>query len=911
MVAQIDAVNQNPSEEILKTKLTLPQIRPDLVFRSHLLQQLVGNVQKSTLTLVSAPAGSGKSTLLSVWGSAGNAGMPVAWVSLEERDNVSARFWTYVIAALRAFAPECGEEALALLRLPQPPDIESVLVALINTLTDLPHPLALVLDDYHLITSTTIHNECLFLLDHLPPQIHIIMSTREDPALPLHRLRARGQLRELRAADLRFTHDEVAIFLQQTMHLTLSPEDIAALEARTEGWIAGLQLAALSMQGQVDGKSFIASLTGNHRFILDYLAKEVFQQQSEEMQEFLLRTSVLDRLTASLCNAITGRADAQAMLECMEQANLFLISLDHERRWYRYHHLFAAFLQDRLRQTSPHLLPELHQRAGIWCEDNGLIAEAIDHALQAGLFDHAAQLIESAAKTLWRWQKTNTLMKYLEALPVDLARSRPRLSIYLAWASMYTDEGKCSAWLRYAEHQLRRQKYSEDWGTVSTELKQMLGEIFTIRTFLASRQSNVAKIINYCQRANELLAKVSPLRGPLKYLMAYVSSSTGDDDTACRFLEEGIVASKAAGNDLYVANSYVYLVCLQISRGQMRQAAATCQQALAYSTVSPTGQILLTGAAYFSLYELHYEWNNLEEAQRFLEKALDYAKRAGDSGLEAVARLLLPALLFAQGQREQAFQAFEEHYSRLPLYPRDKISMVARDCRVRFWLEAGDVASAARWAQEYVLEIEDERDPLYVIERAALAHVYLAQGKADEALRLLERAVVVSKQTGRIYYLLCGMSLQALALHAQHDTYAALKVLAEALALGEPEGIVRVFADCGQQMAELLLLLLESAQQSNGASRERCSSRAYILKLLAALNFQPSAREQRPAHPPVSSREIEVLRLIAGGYSSREIAQRLVISEGTVKTHMKRIYAKLEVNSRTQAIARARVWSLL
>ncbi len=284
MVAHINAVNQNPSEEILKTKLALPQIRSDLVFRSRLLQQLTESIQKSTLTLVSAPAGSGKSTLLSVWGTIENTDMPVAWVSLEERDNVSIRFWTYIITALHTLAPECGAEALALLRLPQPPGIESVLVTLINTLTALPHPLVLVLDDYHLITSTAIHNECLFFLDHLPPQIHIIISTREDPALPLHRLRARGQLMELRAADLRFTLDEVAIFLQQTMHLTLSPEDIAALEARTEGWIAGLQLAALSMRGQADSKSFIASFTGNHRFILDYLAKEVFYQQSEEMQ---------------------------------------------------------------------------------------------------------------------------------------------------------------------------------------------------------------------------------------------------------------------------------------------------------------------------------------------------------------------------------------------------------------------------------------------------------------------------------------------------------------------------------------------------------------------------------------------------------------------------------------------------
>lgn len=865
---------------------------------------------ESALTLISAPAGFGKTTLLSDWGRTVSADVAVAWITLDEEDTISTRFWTYVIAALQTLVPACGEEALALLRLPQSPPVESILVALINSLTTLSRTLVLILDDYHVITNISIHDEFTFFLGHLPPHVRVMLASREDPVLPLHRLRAQQQLTELRAHDLRFTLEEVTTFFHQTMHLDLTSEDIAMLESKTEGWIVGLQLAALSLKEQKHSGEFIALFTGNHRFILDYLAKEVFSRQPEEVQEFLLHTSILDRLSAPLCNALTGRCDGQVMLERLEQANLFLIPLDYERAWYRYHALFAEFLRERLNHTYPVQAPTLHERASAWCEGKGLISGAIMHALSAGHFTRAADLIESSASAMWSWSETNILTPFLEALPPEIVRSRPQLCIYRAWVLYLTSYlSEAERWLQNAERQLDMLEHEKGAGISPLQANHLPGEVWAIRSLMAAARYDLARTLDYFQRTSQLLATTSALYGQIKFTMGWVLSSLGDDEAACHCLEEGILASKEVGNDLYTARSYVSLACLQMSCGHMRGAEATCQQALRYGSASQTGQTLLMGAACFSLFELHYEWNNLEEAQYYLERAIDYAKRSGDALLERTACLMLPNLIFAQGQREQALQLFEEEFQCIQKAPLSRVLMVARESRVRFWLEAGDTASIARWERTYALDVEDDRDPLYAIERMTLARAYLAQGKAGEALGMVEGLVEKAKCTGRLYTLLNGMALVALALQAQRATQQAINTLAEALTLSEPEGMIRVFADFGGPMAELLLLLLERQRSGNHAI-ERKPSQEYLLKLLSALHIK-TVTLARPQSAPVSMREKEILCLIADGFSTREVARSLVISEGTVKTHMKRIYAKLEVRSRTQAISRARMLGVL
>jgi len=566
-----------PTSPLLETKLYIPKWRAGLVSRPRLIERLEQGIERK-LTLVSGPAGFGKTTLLAEWLAATPASeRPAAWISLDQSDNDPALFWAYFITALQAVQSGVGEITLSLLNSPHPPPTEALLTTLINEITTIPHEFVLVLDDYHVIDAQPVHSGITFLLDHLPLQMHLVIATRADPPLPLARLSGRGELTELRASDLRFTPDEVTAFLNKVMDLNLSPEDIATLEARTEGWIAGLQLAALSMQGEQDVSGFIEAFSGSHRYIIDYLAEEVLNRQSHSTRTFLLETSVLDRLAGSLCDAVTGRGDGQATLEMLEDSNLFLVPLDNERRWYRYHHLFGNSLRNRLHRGQPDQVPELHDRASRWYDDNGLIAEAISHALQAKDFVRTAYLVEQAARSMVARGEVTTLLAWLEALPGELIRSRPQLC--LAHSRVLFVLGKLDeAELRLLDVEAGCEAASSPHERA--ELEAIPGEVAAVRALIAHVQEDTPRAIELSHLALESLPQDNlHLRGLITMTLGLVYRLSGDIAAARRAYSEAVTINQQTGHALTAMVSLAGLAQLQVLEGHLDQAAGIYEQA--------------------------------------------------------------------------------------------------------------------------------------------------------------------------------------------------------------------------------------------------------------------------------------------------------------------------------------------
>jgi LuxR family maltose regulon positive regulatory protein len=620
---------------LLTTKLYIPPARPKLVSRPRLIERLNAGLHRK-LTLVSAPAGFGKTTLLSEWTHAGVRSreygvgskeyaserpptpyslLPTpffAWISLDESDNDPIYFLAYLIAALQTNETNIGRGVLSALQSPQPPPTEAILTTLINEIAAIPDRIVLVLDDYHLIDAQPIHDALTFLLRHLPPQVHLVIAAREDPPLPLARLRARGQLTELRATDLRFTSSEAAEFLNQVMGLDLSAEDIAALERRTEGWIAGLQLAAISMRGHKDVSGFIQSFTGSHRFVLDYLVEEVLERQSESIQNFLLQTAILDRLTGSLCDTLTGQDNGQATLEKLEHANLFIVPLDEERRWYRYHHLFSDLLRQRLRQTQPEQIPMLHHRASEWCEQNGFTDEAIEYALRGEDFERAADLIEKSVDAIWQRGGHTKLRRWLAGLPVELVFSKPHLCIFHAWGLFVSGQQDA------AEQSLQAAEKALDLSLVlspvegsgrATETspierdqppgpdrKKIQGRAATIRAFMASFRGDVPGIIQYARQAlDHLPERDLAWRSSAAIALGDAHSFNGQSMAAYRVRLEALEASRAAGNIYMVLIASMKLAVTMRQQGRLERVIEICQQQLQLANESGLSQTAVVG----------------------------------------------------------------------------------------------------------------------------------------------------------------------------------------------------------------------------------------------------------------------------------------------------------------------------
>jgi LuxR family maltose regulon positive regulatory protein len=880
---------------------------------------------KHKLIFISAPAGFGKTTLLSAW--IPHSRRCVIWVSLDEGDNDPTRFWVYFISALQKLQGNLGENALLLLQSAQPPPLALILTTLLNELATFPDDFALVLDDYHVVENPAIHEAISFLLNHLSSRLHLIITTRVDPPLPLSRLRARGQLTELRAADLRFTPAEVATFLNEVMGLNLSAKTVAALESRTEGWIAGLQLAALSMQGHQNINGFVEAFTGSHRFILDYLTDEALERRPKGTKNFLLQTSILDHLCAPLCDAVTGQSDGQAMLERLEQANLFLIPLDEERRWYRYHHLFAEVLRARLRQAQPDSVPELYRRASRWYEQQGLLAEAITLAVTAADLEQAARLVEQHGPHLTQRGQVQTVLGWLNALPEALVRSRASLCIVHAQALMFTGH------LEAANVRLNEAEQCIQPETPANQSQAILGQVALIRAIIMRFYGNLAHSIALSHQALELLPEAQAnLRSVALLNAARVYLVSGEVTTVNEtLLLEAITQIQTLGNQVAIMTSLTNLARLQTLQGRLRQAMATYAKAAQVVSRPDVLRALIGSLAYYAgLGNLLREQNDLGQAQRLLAQGLDATTQLFDADLVALCYMALARLKQARGDHAGAIETLDE-FARLARQRKFYENLIAHGAatKAQLQLAQGNLAAAIRWADERDLPVAGEPDYTHELEYLTLVQVRIVQGRSNpvgahllEALRCLAWLLPAAEAGGRMGSVIEILILRALAFQAQGDSTGALTTLEQALTPAEPEGYVRIFVDEGEPMAELLgRMKAVSLSGGRGGRMEE-----YVPKLLAAFPAEeksddspllPRTRAKLPVGAasllvePLSERELELLRLVAAGHSNQEIAQELFLALGTVKKHLNNIFGKLDVQSRTQAIVRARELNLL
>ncbi len=882
------------STPILATKLYIPPPRPTVVSRPRLIERLNEGLHHK-LTLISAPAGFGKTTLLTQWLS--ESGTPAAWLSLDAGENDPARFLTYLVAALQTIAATIGEKVARVLQSPQPPPIESILTALLNDLTTLPDPVVLVLDDYHLIDAQPIDQALAFLLEHLPPQLHLVLATREDPPLPLARFRARGHLTELRAADLRFTPAEAAEFLNEVMGLRLSTDDISALEQRTEGWIAGLHLAALSLQGHEDPAGFIRSFTGSHHFVLDYLVEEVLQQQSASVQTFLLRTSILERLCGPLCEAVllAPAASGQTTLDYLERANLFLVPLDHERRWYRYHHLFAELLRQRLHQSIAFAPEEaesqvnaLHLRASTWYEAQGLELDAFHHAAAAQDVERAERLMEGKGIPLHFRGAVTTLLDWLASLPRPALDARP--SLWWRYGALLLVNGHTTG----VEEKLQAAEAALEGAEADDQTRNLLvGRIAAARATLALTRYQVEPMLAQSRRALEYLPPNNlSLRANAHWTLGTAYLFQGDRAPARRAYTEAIALSQAAGDIFTTILATIGLGNVQEAENQLFLAAETYRRVLQLAGDQP---LQIVYEAHLGLARICYEWNDLEAAEQYARQSLHLARQY-ESVIDrfVLCEVLLARLKLARGEVAGAAallaEASQSARQRNFVYRLPEVAAA----QVLTLLRQGHLAAATQLAETHGLPL-------------SRARVHLASGDPSAALAVLEPVRQQVEARGWADERLKVMVLQALALQAQGNKDQAVNLLVDALALAEPGGFIRLFVDEGASMAHLL-----AAAAAQGKMPD------YIGKLLADCETEEQPRAATPDRPPaqpliepLSRREVEVLRLIAQGLSNQEIGERLFLALDTVKGHNQKIFGKLQVQRRTEAVARARQLGLL
>jgi LuxR family transcriptional regulator, maltose regulon positive regulatory protein len=900
---------------LIATKLYRPRPRRALVARPRLRARLDRGAA-GPLTLVAAPPGFGKTTLLAEWlATTRSDERAAAWLSLDRSDNQPAAFWTALIAALRRAVPGVGAGAPALL---ESPPLDAVLATLLNELGTLPHDVVLVLDDYHAIDARDIHEGMTFLLDHLPPQLHLVLATRADPPLPLARLRARGELVELRAADLRFTPAEAATFLNEAMRLDLAAADVAALEARTEGWIAGLQLAALSLQGRADATGFIAAFAGDDRYVLDYLADEVLARQPATVRDFLLHTAILDQLSGPLCATVTGRDDGGALLAALERGNLFVVPLDDKRRWYRYHHLFADVLRAHLLAEQPGRVPELHRRASDWYERHDLPDAAIRHALAAGDAAHAADLVERAGPAMARSRQEATLLGWLQALPADQVRRRPVLSVWYAHILLAGGElAGVEDHLRNAERWLDTPTARREGSAVPAEamvvvdeeeFRRLPGRIAVARAGQALARGDAAAAVTHARRVLDLVPADDHLgRGGAAGFLGLAAWASGDLEAAHRTYAEGMAHLRLAGNIADVIGGAVVLANIRLAQGRLHEALHTYEGGLQLAAEHGTPTMRGTADMHVGLAELHREWGELDVATQHLRRAEEQGEHTGFPPHPYRWRVAAARLQAAQGDLDGALALL---HAAEPLYVSDfspDVRPIAA-LKARVWRAQGRLADAIAWARERDLSPDDELGYLVEYEHLTLARVLLACDARDRVRRpegavlgLLARLLRVAEAGGRMGSVIEVLALQARAHRARGDLPAALASLERALALAEPEGYVRLFSDEGPPMAALL-----------AAAAKQGIARPYVRRLLAAAG---TVEESTPANQdliePLSERELAVLRLLATDLDGPAIARELLVSPNTMRTHTKNIYGKLGVNNRRAAVRRAEELQLL
>ena len=991
------AASPGAAAPMLVTKLYLPRPRPDLVARPRLRERLDAAFD-APLTLVSAPAGFGKTTLVADWlqsgirdrgsgvrkagGAAEAQAAPVwpddvdlepwhpkpedgtsrretrnsyrsdprpltpdpsvAWLSLDTGDSDLATFLRSLIAAFQRIAPAVGGTTIALLQGPQPPDPDTPLRLLLNDLTALPRDSVLVLDDYHLISTPAVHTALGVLLDHLPPQLHLVIATRADPPLPLARLRARGQLVELRAAEVRFTRDEAATFLTQVMGLPLSGAEVAALESRTEGWIAGLQLAALAMRDRSDLAGFIGAFTGSNRFVVDYLAEEVFERQPPHLQSFLLHTSILDRLCGSLCDAVMGAAEhaprgaaqhassrpipgdsqaayTQVVLEELERANLFVVPLDDDRRWYRYHQLFGEVLRERLvRGAAVEELRTLHHRASTWYAAHGLIEEAIRHALDAGMPDRAADLIEDRAELLIRQSEFIILRRWLAYLPEAVIEQRHRLALVLSAVLMTTgDFAAVERWHEAAERKRPTDAHialrdglegSQPDAADAPDagwLDDVPGVVLTHRSMMARAQNNLPHAITLGQAALEHLPTQFVFRRSIASWNLGMAQLLSGDLAAADASFAQMWSGVHTPEHLYTRIVAVYSQAqIRVIRGRLLEAAQLYQATLALA--AQAGPLPAVGMLHIGLADVLREWNMLDAATQHVMTGLALCREFGQLDVQAAGHAVRARLYQASGDQPAA----DAELAHIERNPPQGIFDRWSEPRARAWLAHGQVEQAEQWAIRNGAGVDTPASYHHEIEQLVLARVLLARNERAQALALLDRVRSSSEAGGRFGAVLEALVLQAIALDALGDRPTAVETLQRALVLAEPAGYIRLFVDEGAPLATLLTLLSRTPPAA--------PLQPYLQRVRAAVSAGMHADDAAPTGPapaslaePLNAREQEVLRLFADALSNQEIADRLVVARSTVKWHINNLYSKLGVSTRAAALARAKELNLL
>jgi len=861
---------------LLKTKLHAPVLRPERVLRSRLIDTLNNNLLQDkefcrSLTLVAAPAGYGKTTLVCQW--LETLDIPAAWLSLDPEDNDPVRLLQYVTASIRTVLPDSCSEAFSILSGGQGASSELILTALINEFYSQPEPVVLILDDYHVIRNPAVHSLIAFLLDHHPSNLHLVITTREDPLLPIARLRARSQVLEIRQQGLRFTPEETGNFLQKVMGLDIRPEEIAALEQRTEGWIAGLQLAALSMQSCEDISSFIEALTGSSRFILDFLMEEVFERQTTEVREFLLRTAVLKRLSAPLCDRVAGSRGSEEILQTLDQANLFLVPLDQSHEWFRFHRLFSELLRFRLRGAYPEIEPELHKRAAAWFEEQGLAGEAIHHALASGDWKEAGGFIQKAVTDYLKRGEVHTVIGWFEKLPESYLFADPKLLFDYCWPLLLAGQfQKAEPILGQLEKMAR-------------EHPVFLGEIYAAQAYAARGLNDPARMVERSQRAMQLLPENSAhSRGIVALNLGLAYWHQGLMGEAEPLLEEALLSARKTENLYALLTAQIFLGRIYAVRGELDRAAAAFRRALQMGDRIP-----INALAYMDLAALHYEWNELETSERTLNQAIALSKRGQNDEFLAGCLLLKSRLQIAAGDFTTA----------------EKVLNQAQNLVNKANIE-GQMAERVLAARAYLLLTKGDPPDDIQAERFEQtdSHTFyrfigLTAARClpeEEKRQVLTRLGRNAEKQGWVYGLISIRIVQAAAADSGEE---GLEFLSSALELGRKGRFVRSFAEAGSDVVALL----------RSAARKGIFT-DYTNQILSALDGK-RVFKGADLPEPLSERELEVMELICSGMSNREIAEKLVISTGTAKTHVHNICGKLGVRNRTEAAIKAKELELV
>lgn len=911
---------------IIKTKINLPSLKRNLVLRSRITRALTDGIESGRkLTLVSAPAGFGKTTLVSSWIEGNN--IPAAWISLDEGDGDPARFLTYLVAALQTLISGVGDGVLAALQSSQTVSPNDLSTTLLNELNSTEDDFILVLDDFHAVNSTAMGELLSFFVEHMPPAMYLVITTRQDPALPLARLRARNQLTEVRAADLRFTEDEAAAFLNQVMGLNLSAEDIAVLEARTEGWIAGLQLAALSMQGQQDTTNFIRSFSGANQFVLDYLLEEVLKKQPEALQRFLLSTSIFNRLNGSLCDAAlqSENVSAQEALETLERNNLFVIALDNERRWYRYHHLFRDLLRQRLSQRyGKHEITTMHIRASEWFERAGDLGEAFYHAISAADFDRAARLLESNWLAMDENFQTGTWLGWANQLPLSVRRLRPVLLTQMGWSHMDVGNAEASeSCLKEAEASLKNPR--EKLVIIETEqFRTLPARIAFARAYNAQTQNRFEDVVKHVETTLDIIPYDD------QYMQAQASSilstsywANGELDKAYGLMSGWVDAAQQAGNFVFAIAASFGKADILITQGRLHDAMHVYQTALSLAAENDAEQY--TAHHHLGLGLLHHEMGEDELAARHLQKAFELGRHTTIVDWAYRKSLAQAQLKEAEGDYDAALEFLDQA---VRAYVRTPIPNLrpAEAMKAKIYLKQNRLDKAQAWAAKNGLSLHDVPDYLHEFERLTLAKIALTEYQHDQneqhildVLKSLDAQLKIAQKQNRLQSQIEILLLLAFAYQARGESTQAPPMLEQALKLAEPEGYLRLFVNEGEAMRFLIADLRHRGRRALTIEKTVKPSSGYVERLLAAFSQPVQAQnlKSKIANPnseiiePLSERELEVLHLIAQGLSNQEITQKLIVALSTVKGHNLRIFAKLQVKSRSEAVARARELGLL